>query len=63
MFYLQCQCRFTNQWDDMENVPPFSDLNAAHWAARNVAMQKRTAVRVVDNAGKVCAIAAFGSRR
>jgi hypothetical protein len=60
MYYLECQCRFTGQWDEVESTGPFRELHAAQWAARNMAMQKRTTVRVVDDAGNVCGVAAFG---
>jgi hypothetical protein len=63
MYYLECQCRFTGQWDEVESVKPFANLQDANWAARNLAMQKRTTVRVVDDAGRVCGVAAFGVPR
>lgn len=63
MYYLECQCRFTGKWDEVENIQPFLNPEDANWAARNMAMQKRTTVRVVDDWGNVCGVAAFGMPR
>lgn len=51
MYYLECQCRFRNVWNEIENTGPFSNLQQAMWAARAQALTRRTAVRVVDDQG------------
>lgn len=53
MFYLECQCRYRYTWSEVEGVPPYADLNTAIWAARNIAQRRRTAVRIVDDAGNL----------
>jgi hypothetical protein len=53
MFYLECQCQFRNVWNEVEGVSPYADLNTAIWAARQIAFQRRTAVRIVDDAGNL----------
>ena len=53
MFYLECQCRFRNVWNEVEGVQPFADLAQAVWAARQIAFQRRTAVRGVDDQGNL----------
>ena len=49
--------------NEVENIQPFLNPEDANWAARNMAMQKRTTVRVVDDWGNVCGVAAFGMPR
>jgi hypothetical protein len=53
MFYLECQCRFAHTWSEVEGVPPYVNLDQAIWAARQIMQQRRTAVRIVDDAGNL----------
>ena len=53
MYYLECQCKVRNVWNEVEGMRPFADLGQAVWAARQVAMRRKTAVRVVDDFGNV----------
>lgn len=62
MFSLYCLCKFRNRFTELEPVQEFSNVQSAIWAARNVAMQKRTSVRVVDEQGTTWFEAAFPFR-
>jgi len=51
VFSLYCLCKFRNQFTELEPPQEFTDPHSAIWAARNVALSKRTTVRVVDEQG------------
>lgn len=62
MFTLYCLCKFRNRFTELEPAQEFANVQSAIWAARNVAMQKRTAVRVVDEQGNTWFEASFPFR-
>lgn len=53
MFYLECQCRFTGQWDEIPNAGPYSNAFDAARVAIFMAQSKRTTIRVVNDYGQV----------
>ncbi len=53
MFYLECQCKFRNVWNEVENLAPYPDLRSAVAAAVRISIQRRTPVRIVDDYGQV----------
>jgi len=53
MYYLECQCRFRNTWTELEGYGPFASLPLAIQTARALTIQKRSAVRVIDDNGNV----------
>lgn len=52
MYYLQCQCRYTGQWDEIPGVV-YGNLNQAMLGASMYARQKRTPIQVIDFYGNV----------
>jgi len=52
MYYLECQCRFRNVWNEIEGLPPFQDLLSAITWARSEWASRRSPVRVVDSYGR-----------
>ena len=53
MYYLECQCKFRDRWNELEGYAPFASLAFAIQTARMLTMQRRSAVRVVDDFGNV----------
>jgi hypothetical protein len=53
MFYLECQCKFRNVWNEIEGLHPFHTLADAIRSATFQQQQRRTQVRVVNDAGQV----------
>ena len=53
MFYLECQCKFRNVWNELEGMPPIGTFAAAIQVAVYQSRIRRTPVRVVDDSGQV----------
>jgi len=53
MYYLECQCTFRNVWNEIDGLGPVYFLADAIRIAYFQSQQRRTPVRVVDDAGQV----------
>jgi hypothetical protein len=53
MFYLECQCRLRNVWNEIEGMQPFFAFGDAIRAAYFQAQQRKTQVRITDDSGQV----------
>jgi hypothetical protein len=51
MYYLECQCKYRNVWNEVDGVAPMWDFNQAVSWARIISNQRRTPTRVVDDQG------------
>jgi len=58
MYTLECLCKFRDQFNEIEGLPPFENYRAAMVRAIYEANQRRTKVRIVDDYGAV--VAQFG---
>jgi hypothetical protein len=53
MYYLECQCKFRNVWNEIEGLHPYGRFQDAIYAANFFTSTRRTPVRVVDDSGQV----------
>jgi hypothetical protein len=53
MYYLECQCRFRNVWNEIEGIGAFANFGTAIQVAAYQARARRAPVRIIDDSGQV----------
>lgn len=53
MYWIECQCKFRNAWNEVEGLHPFANLFQAISTAQRIGTQRRTPTRIVDDAGRI----------
>ena len=51
MYSLECLCKFRDRWTEVEGIPAQFDLGTAVVLAQQIAAQRNSPVRVVDDWG------------